>query len=60
MRPCEWENESCANEATMTVETVLGRRRYCGKHGTYVRMVEREWDQAEAELYEAPVDWSDL
>ena len=48
---CAFRDE-CVESAVATVKTVLGPERFCQKHAAYVRMIEAEWDQAEADYYE--------
>ena len=48
--PCDMDD--CPEPSTRVVRTVLGPKPFCERHGRWVRMVEREWDEAEAEYLE--------
>lgn len=45
-------HEKCARPATTEVKWLLGREWFCADHAAWVRMVESEWDQAEADYLE--------
>lgn len=51
-RECAFDG--CNEQATTRVRWVLGVEEFCEFHGRYVAMVEREWDEAEAEMLEQP------
>lgn len=44
--------DGCDKAAVVTVDAAAGPQRLCGVHAQYVRQVEREWDDAEAEYLE--------